>query len=253
MKKYLVILLLIFTNNFIFSQKVENVSFDVINNKIVVNYDITTCPENENYDLIVKFLDENNKTIFPKSVSGDLNNISCGIGKTIVWEVLNDQDELSGNLKAYVNIIKRHKTKIEGGPENAFLSLLVPGLGDKMVNINNSQTLVKPYFITIVTYGAVGYGLFSRLQSKKFYDKYHKATTQTQMDDYYKQANDNNHNFITYTSIGASIWLCDIIFVAIKGSRNRKNQLMYSSVYTPNKLYFTCNDKGFQFNYIIRF
>jgi hypothetical protein len=129
--------------------------------------------------------------------------------------------------RAYINGTQYGKSKVlqskVHGPSNAFLSLLVPGLGDSRVSygaVNGTGTAV-------FTYGLIGAGVGCKMYSNSEYKKYHAATTQEAMDDHYKKANYSNQAFYGCVITGGLIWLYDIIWVWKTGSENVKAQKQF--------------------------
>jgi len=226
MKKTLCIILLTFSNFLVYSQNIENVAFEVKENKIVVNFDLTNCPEREKYDIALIFIDEKNKKIVPKTITGDFVRISCGKKKEIIWDVLSDNDLVTGNLKAIVEISKKYKMKIVGGPGNAFLSVLLPGLGDKYINMNSKDKHID-WLNTLLVYGPIGYG--------------------------YKNYKDDRENASISIGIGVGFWLFDIFWVASKGFQNKKEQLGLAKKTNKNLFMITCDNKNLQLRYTIKF
>lgn len=110
-----------------------------------------------------------------------------------------------------------------GGPSNMFLSLLVPGLGDKNVTGGKQSGLGT----TLTSYGFILSGIGCKAWSNSEYDQYHLAKDQTSMDNHYEIANTLNKSFYILTAAGVAIWLYDIIWVANRGFQNRKEQKSY--------------------------
>ena len=133
-----------------------------------------------------------------------------------------------------------------GGPSNALLSVLVPGLGVKNVT-GGSKSGIKR---TLLTYGCIATGIGFKLYSNSEYNKYHEATSQIEMDRYYSSANSSNKLFYVFTATGIGIWIYDIVWVAKKGFENKKEQDFYK-----NKLnvYYNPNSKAVMMSYKINF
>lgn len=267
------------------AQKIENVDFKVRDNIVTVRYDLLDCPDNYVYDVRLKFKTENGDFIYPKAPSGDLKEVSQGTGKEITWNVLSENQEIRGNVSAIVEIEDRHYIrprrekvahgKIQGGPSNAFLSMLLPGLGDYFVNKyapDNSSSHVSSryststqnkyaskkggyWYVVPVTYYLCLYGAYAEYAKyKQSYSDYHSATIQTYMDQYYDQANTHYQNSQIYLGVAASAWLIDVIHVAVKGSKNRKRQLNGLSVIEPKtNYYFVSTGKDFRFGLTYKF
>ncbi|MDR0604459.1 MAG: PEGA domain-containing protein [Bacteroidales bacterium] len=104
------------------------------------------------------------------------------------------------------------------GPSNAFLSMLVPGLGVHKVTGKEKNGVGR----TLTVYGIIGASIGCKLWSNSEYKKYHDATEQSAMDKHYNMANGLNKTFYIGMAIGATVWLYDIIWVAAKGAKNKK-------------------------------
>lgn len=139
---------------------------------------------------------------------------------------INGKDFVEDNLLKYNGI---------GGPSNAFLSVLVPGLGDHRVSYGKR----KGIGVAVSTYGLIGAGVGLKLYSNSEYKKYHAATEQSAMDKHYQSANYSNQAFYACIGAGAIIWISDIIWVWSKGAQNKKAQKLYEKsqlgfYYEPN-------------------
>ena len=115
------------------------------------------------------------------------------------------------------------KYKGTGGGGNAWLSLLVPGLGDHRVTYSQR----KGIGIALGTYGLIGVGIGCKSYAMTEYKKYHAATEQSAMDEHYKNANFANQGFYLCVGAGAALWLYDIIWVWAKGAKNHKEQKIW--------------------------
>jgi len=107
--------------------------------------------------------------------------------------------------------------KIYGGPENAALSIFVPGWGKAKVTGKN-QT-----FTTLVAYGALGSSIYTKIQSNKRYDNYLAETVNlNDRADLYNKANLMNKISIVTGSIAALVWVYDISTTLARGSKNNR-------------------------------
>lgn len=135
------------------------------------------------------------------------------------------------NGKEYVedNLLKYKGT---GGPENAWLSLLVPGLGDHRVTYGQKSGLAT----ALSTYGLIGVGIGFKLYAE---NEYKNAIEQSQTDTHYSNATTADLFFYGCVGAGAIIWIYDIIWVWNKGAQNKKTQKAWkqsnvSFYYEPN-------------------
>lgn len=133
-----------------------------------------------------------------------------------------------------------------GGPSNLFLSILVPGLGDKNVTGGRNSGLGTALW----SYGFILSGIGCKAWSNSEYDQYHKALNQTSMDDHYFAANMLNKSFYILTALGATIWVYDIIWVASKGFKNRKVQKLYKQNFS---FYYEQKNQALGLSYKFKF
>jgi len=233
--------------------RIENVTFEAVEmegTKIVVYYDILHASPVERFEIELAFVDDEDFYYYPQTTTGDVGpGIKGGRNKRIIWDIFQDVDEV-GRIKAIVNISSI--TEKPGGAACALLSVPVPGLGDVFVT-NTKTAAIKPYYKTILAYGLAGYGIFQKFQSNKFYDDYNTSNDPDDFDDLYDKANSANHQFYIFTSVGAAVWLSDVVWVAIKGFSNaRKSD--HSGVLPGNKLIVSPNPYGgVNFSYVITF
>ncbi len=127
------------------------------------------------------------------------------------------------------------KMRGTGGPSNMFLSLLIPGLGVR----NVSGGAKSGIGCMLWTYGLIGAGVGCKFWSDSEYRKYHSATEQSAIDEHYNRANTLKQSFYVGIGLGATVWLYDIIWVAVRGSENRHAQKVWkrshlNTYYQPN-------------------
>ena len=248
-RRTVLVILFIICNLCAFSQEFENVDFTVKDNIVIITYDLINCPSRENYDIELKIISDNS-AIKPNSITGDLKKVSAGRNKKIEWNVLNDKAELKGQIQVVLEIARTYSTKIIGGPSNAFLSMLLPGLGDHFVNKESKSW----YYISALYLGTAYYAYSNKVQSDEFYTQYHSATTQSEIEAAYKSANDKYHNYQLLLGVAGTIWLADVIHVTAKGFKNRRNQLNgYSQANPKMKLYLAGTHNSFQIRLVKKF
>jgi hypothetical protein len=138
------------------------------------------------------------------------------------YKIQIQKNEINGKDYSSGSVLKYRGT---GGPANMFLSVLIAGLGVKPVTGGTKSGLGR----TIPTYAFLAAGAGCKFASNNAYKKYHAATDQTEMDKHYKTANTLNQVFYGCVAVGGAIWLYDIIWVAAKGSKNKKQQQAYKN------------------------
>jgi hypothetical protein len=171
------------------------------------------------------------------SYSEAINNLPQGPIGTYTIELkkrsINGVDYSSSNLLKFEGM---------GGSSNAFLSLIVPGLGDKAVSGGIAPILNKRTFIT---YSLILTGALCKSYSNQQYAKYLIETDPLRYEEYYKNANLSNQAFYTFLSAGVAYWLYDIWWVYNRGSKNQKEQLEFKN---RNRIEFAPSRNSIGFN-----
>jgi hypothetical protein len=109
--------------------------------------------------------------------------------------------------------------KLGGGAENVILSMLLPGFGDHFVNSNDH---VSPLLISAIFIGSVYTAFSAKKSSEDNYAIYSKSRIQFEMDESFTKASEYKKKSDIALGVAASVWLLDVIKVAIQGSRNDK-------------------------------
>lgn len=219
--------------------RITDVDFHLEDRYIVVNYNIAGSLPKEQMTIELKFITENNESIIPKTITGDVGTKVFADGmKAILWNIVADQVLLAGNLKASVAITS--SKILYAGPSNAFLSILIPGLGGYFADEKKGRAVLT----TISTLGFMGYGLIQRNQSDDYYREYNVSTDPSDIQDYYDKANDAHHKYLTSVRIGAGIWVFDVVWVFFKGIHNRNKAKSAYSVFSDDgfNLYYVNNE-----------
>ena len=266
MFRFYSVLLFFFQFSVLHSQVVSNILVSQEQNNILVSYDLlvsTSC----SISLQVSQDGGASWSSSLKSVKGDVGEKIVSGSHTITWFVLDEYNELRGNNIKFKVIadktvekaarIPREKNKAIGGPQYAVLSVLLPGMGDRIVNKQkNTWPLISGFYI-----GSIATAVYFKSKSNANYKLYHdvKYTPDgnyiKDLDRYYKIANDNNRNFNIMMGVAGSIWLVDVIYVAVKGTRN-KNKNKFNSWQTfiyPNINFNANRPPGIQFSLIQKF
>lgn len=228
--------------------KITDVDFHLEDRYIIINYNIVGSLPKEEMTIDLKFITENNDQIIPKTTTGDIGTKLFGEGaKTILWDIVADQVIFSGNIKASVTITS--SKILYSGPGNAFLSIIIPGLGGYFVDKNKTMSVLK----TLSIVGFATFGLTQKIESDKSYEEYLASTKLTELDGLYNKANKAHHNSVLAMRVAAGIWAFDIIYVTFKGINNRKKaKNAYSSFNSDGpRLYYVNN--GLQFGYSLTF
>src|SRR5574344_2105726 len=172
----------------------------------------------------------------------DGDNTAFANCKTFITSEFSSKSFPDGNFKIEYSQISVNQKKEEslkvieykgfGGAQYAFLSVIIPGIGDHFVNRGKGTFIgkkISPWVTTIGTLGFVGAGVIFKMQSQQNYNSYHSATQQTEMNKYYDLANGQNKTSWELISIGGILWAADIYWVIKKGAANTRESREFKS------------------------
>ena len=106
MKKLILKILILFLPATGFSQSIENVDYNLIDDVINIYYDINEGSSFDKYEIKVTFVSDKEDVIIPRTLSGDVGIVKGDGSKKIEWSVFEDRQELSGTYKVIVKIAK---------------------------------------------------------------------------------------------------------------------------------------------------
>lgn len=207
---------------------------DPLTEKINIPYHlIETKKLNLTYDISIYYSTDLGKSFIGpmQQVSGDVGeNIAPGTSKQISWDFMTEAPTLAekGNsLKLQFKIVTRTNQgsaqaykKSLGGPGNAFLSALIPGLGDYKVRPGNYGYAAIPFLV----WGALGTGLIFRLSAQRNYDKYLESNNTAELDHLFFLAQSHQKASRILITSAIVIWALDVALVAYQGFRNLKKR-----------------------------
>jgi len=179
----------------------------------------------ENLKLDVKW--STTKNLFKSNLKGIFQNEYPIPSYTAVASFINKQPfkngkyifegkdkEVNGKSYSDINLVKYRAV----GPEAAFLSMLMPGMGTLKVTYGNKGWGRFKCFLF-----SSGLAIGSKLYSDAQYKSYLGATSQADIDNYYNNANISYKIALISGGISATIYLYDIIWVISKGAKNIKD------------------------------
>jgi hypothetical protein len=229
---------------FLSAQQFTNIDFYTQQEKVIITYDLINCPSRRLYDIKLSFVDRNRQVIRPSSVSGDINRIRCGSTKRITWDVLADRTAFQGEYQAVLEVHKKYRQKIQGGPGNAVFSVLMPGMGNLFVSDKRKG---GAFLLTGLVAGSVALGLSYHADAVKLQQQYRQATTREDINNFYKEANKDYRMFQACLGIAGILWVGDIVAVTLKGIDNRKEQIKrFSQTSSKVQWSLACSPQRFQ-------
>lgn len=231
---------LLLLSNPIFSQRkpvAKNVGIEIQQNKAVINYEIKSRTKGSKHLVFLNFIDEHYDLVTPTALTGNVGpGISSGIKNTIEWDITKDISQLDSKITPVIFIDGVSKEfSNTGGPRNALLSMVMPGLGDYFV-ADHRMMAFKPYLRTISSLGLIGLGIYAgnqRYHAEGFYrtvaviryarwpnvpqETYKEIYMEGELQ-YWLFKGDKE----VLISLGAAIWFADVLWVFAKGINNER-------------------------------
>jgi len=267
--KNIITILLLLLSFFVKAQKsdakIENLQLHVQDQIVFIHYDILNTDTANLHNIQLYFTDESFvKYYFPSKVKGDIGlAVKGGKGKCITWSISEDMDNIPQKITPHLRINDEKINFHDGGPSNAWLSMLVPGLGDYFVADHRNMKF-KPYLRTITSYGLITLGIIAsknRTQMTKWFPPQWKEVNRKwkYFEGYYAEIGEYNYHFFRsdaeiLIAAGISIWAIDVLWVAAKGAKNKKykgHRKILQDIQTTSELSFKYG--GLQLNYVINF
>ena len=215
---------------FSFSQKVDNIHFEQVAQKIHIYYDLQGNHDHYDIEIFCKYTDERSWGRPLKFVTGDVGTKQKPGENMIIWDVLKERDELKGNIEFRIEATPTVKTY-----KSTFLPVFIPGARIKHYPGGKPLGTIK----AVAFYGLVGSSVLLKLASNKQYDLYHQATTQDDMDKYYNKANNYYQAFQATLYAGIAIWALDMIIQGSRGFKPANNRVAMGYDPVINSMYLT--------------
>ncbi len=202
--------------------KIDEAYADRENKKIYIPYEIKESTKYHNlFNVSISYTQDKGKTYSKPltQLTGDIGKDITPGEKMIVWSYAEEDSTFNGqNVVFKLSVISRLDPRYLGGPENALYSLLLPGLGN---------TKVRPpakfwYLPTVGVATLVGGGFYMRAKSNQTLEEYRESSTINQAQDLFNKSNNQKVLSGSLFVAAGALWLGDIIQVAIKGFKNRK-------------------------------
>lgn len=133
--------------------------------------------------------------------------------------------------------------KLKGGPANALLNILAPGLGHYFVSGDHYGNNRKPgsFLITAFYGGAIGGAVYYKLRSNRQYDDYIKASqfreyqrdangnvigvrgaSEAQSNQYLSSSKSSHNNALILAGVAGGILAADLVYTFIRGMKNKR-------------------------------
>lgn len=246
-----------------FDAKISGVDFRTENNKIVITYDISDYLPGQVFNITLKFISDDSKTIMPKAVYGDIGpGIPGGIKKTIVWDAARDISDFRGMMKAVVNVLipavkeqsaqtgtsVKQEKQFKGNPDLAVLSVVFPGLGGYFVDRNKTRSIIY----NATSAGIIGY-MIHLGNLRKRYEKDRDIAAPADIPSIDDKIDKTEKGFGIAGAVYTCVWLTDLIYVLPKSYKMKKARITGYRPYSEMILDMDDVSNGFIAGYRLNF
>lgn len=204
---------------------VSNIRVEADAQRIKVTYDLAGIADQDSVYLQIE--SRSRGQLNPKTVTGDVGkHLVPGLSKVIYWDYLLDNQRIMDEIRPTVGVVELKKRvvytgpPVGGGPANALLSAVLPGLGNIMVQPKHKIGL-RP-LITVAYGGLLVYGLWQKSRSDRQYALYDAQPFERNAQPYYDEANRLHKHAVLALRTAAVVVLADVIYTFIKGTKNAR-------------------------------
>lgn len=203
---------------------VSNIRVELDTERVKVMYDVVGITASDSVYLQVESRKRGSLNAF--TVTGDVGKVVLpGKNKTIYWDYRLDKLKIDDPIRVTV-LVKQAvqavpqvaRGGVSGGPSNALISLLAPGVGSIFVQPNRKigwRPLLTGTYVGLLVYGLV--------QQSRSKDQYGLYTSQLNESDY-TESNQLHHQYLIATRAAAALLVADVVYTFLKGRKNAKQK-----------------------------
>ena len=219
---YITILLLGQAGGMAFAQskaQIKNVDFELINNEVVITYDIIKHQPEELFKIWIKVYTAQENELKAESLIGAVGeNVAGGDHKKIIWNPKADGIYLDNDI--YIQVFATSTSIGSGGSDISMgkwlaISALYPGAGNAKKSSNKLWLAA----------GAVGYGcmigsIIVNGQAVKSYDNYLLSDDIDARTNFYNDADSQKQLSTILFVAGAVVWAADLIIFSVSANKS---------------------------------
>jgi hypothetical protein len=172
------------------------------------------------------------------------------------WSTEHSNNNSSSPRKNTVPVTpQKNQTKLKGGPANAALDVLLPGLGHYFVsgNYNGENRKASAFVVSGAYIASLGGAFYFHNQYSTLYDKYNqlanfreyqkdangqiigvRGANQAEANSFYNQAKSAQTKSLVCLGIAGGIMVGDVVSTILKGSRNKKEWESSNTSFRPH-------------------
>lgn len=204
---------------------VSNIRVETNAQRLKVTYDLSGVADGDSVYLQVE--SRSRGALHPKTVTGDVGkHLLPGLNKVIYWDFALDGQRISDEIRPTVGVVE-YKQKlvytgppVGGGPANALLSVVLPGLGN--IRVQPAHRIGWRPLITGVYGGLLAYALVQKNHSSQQYALYQAQPFERDARPYYEEANRLHRHYVAAIRSAAGVLVADVLYSFIKGTKNAR-------------------------------
>ena len=152
------------------------------------------------------------------------------------------------------------QTRLKGGPANAALNLLLPGLGHYFVSgdYNGENRKASSFILSGIYAASIGGAFYFYGKSNSDYDKYNelasyreyqkdangviigvRGANEADANKYYNSAKSAHRNSLICLGVGGGVLLGDLVYTFLRGSKNQREWKDQNTSFKPNLIFST--------------
>lgn len=217
--------------------KIQNVDFMMINDQLVINYDLVNTKPRERFNITVNIFTVAGKEIDAQAFSGDVNSdVSGGYKKKIIWDIQKDiayiEDEIIVRVLAELQNPKIIKPTSKGTA--LFLSTLYPGWGSAKITRKKAHVLKG-----LLAYGCVAGAVVYNYKAYDNYEKYKNAFEVNESDKLFEDAENQRMISEVFLYSAVAVWSLEYLNILLAKNRTRTTAGLNNNIsidYAYNKI-----------------
>lgn len=152
----------------------------------------------------------------------------------------------------------KSQTRLKGGPSNAAINLLLPGVGHYFVSgdSNGENRKAGAFILTAVYAASIGGSFYFNGKSNSDYKKYNdlanfreyqkdasgviigiRGANEADANKYFNSAKSAHTNSLICLGVGGGVLIGDLIYTFLKGSKNKKEWKAQGTSFKPNLIF----------------
>ena len=217
--------------------KIQNVEFILVNDQLVITYDLVNAKPGERFNISVKILTVTGKEIDAQAFSGDANNdVSGGYQKKIIWDIEKDIAYIEDEI--IVRVLAEHQNPKIIGPTSKgsalLLSTIYPGLGSAKITQKKAHALKG-----LLGYGCIAGAIIYDYKASDSYEKYKNTFDIEESDKFFKDAENQRTLSSVFLYSAVAVWSLEYLNILLAKNRTITTTALKNSIsidYAYNKI-----------------